>query len=145
MGCPIRGNVRVHARSYSQDERDSIAPTGDVDNFGENDLGGLFGVTGRKYSDEEDNTARNADQEEPNLGFRQLSGEEHNDGCRERLIQDVHQVDLPLSCDIVWMPETGDCGRDLRTDDRGTGREETIGDDGEPAHDEGNGRPSFLG
>lgn len=145
MRCPVRGNVRVHAGSHSQNERDSITPPSDVDHFGEYDIGGLLDVTGRQDSDEEDDTARNTDQEESNLRLRQLLGKEHNNSGRERLVQDVHQVDLPLSRDIVVVPETRDRGCDLGTNDGGAGREETICDDGEPAHDERNARPSLLG
>jgi hypothetical protein len=43
------------------------------------------------------------------------------------------------------MPKTGDRGRDLGTHNCGAGREETIGDNGEPAHDESHARPSARG
>ena len=141
MGCPVRGNVRVHACSHCQDEGHSITPPGDVDNFGEDNLSGLLCFTGRKYSDEEDDTARNADQKECNLCLWQLTREEHRDGSCERLVQDVQQVDLPLSCDKVFMPERSDRNRDLGTHNCGAGREETIANNREPAHDESHSRP----
>ena len=89
MGCPVRGNVRVHARSHCQNERHSIAPPGHVGNFGEHNLGGLFCFTGRKYSDEEDNAARDADKKAYNLRLRQLTREKCNNGRCERLEQDI--------------------------------------------------------
>lgn len=145
MGCTVRGYVRVHARAHCQNERNAVTPAGDIDHFGKDDLGGLFCLTGRKHSDEEDDTAGNTDQKECNLRLWQLPGEEHDDGGCERLVQNVHEIDLPLSRDKVLMPEAGDRSCDLGTDDRGAGREEAIGDDGEPAHDKGNARSSFLG
>jgi hypothetical protein len=145
MGCPVRGNVRVHARSHCQNERHSIAPPSHVDNLGEYNLSGLFRLTSRKHRDEEDNTARDADKKERNLRLRQLAREKRHHGRRERLEQDIDQVDLPLRGDKVFMPEPGDRGCDLGTHNGGAGREETVGDDGEPAHDESHARPRARG
>jgi hypothetical protein len=145
MGCPVRGNVRVHARSHRQNERHSIAPPSHVDNLGEHNLGRLFRLTGRKDRDEEDNAARDADKKKRNLRLRQLPREKRHHGRGERLEQDIDQVDLPLRSDKVFMPEPGDRGRDLSTHDCGAGREETVGDNGEPTHDESHARPRARG